>query len=237
MAGRAFAIGDLHGCVRELERVLAAIAPRAGDTVVCVGDYVDRGPDARATIDCLLDLAARPGIETVFLRGNHEDMFLDYLGRGGHFGDSFLANGGNATLASYDVVPGTPRAEVPTLLPAAHVGFLDALLPLHVAERHLIVHAGINPARALDEQTPEDLFWIREEFFERRHMLPQTVVFGHTPWREVLIDLPYKIGIDTGCVYGGMLTAIELGEGLLYQVRRGADDVRVTPLARGHAWP
>jgi serine/threonine protein phosphatase 1 len=237
VAARTFAIGDLHGCVRELERILAAIAPAAGDTIVFVGDYVDRGPDSRATIDCLLDLGRRSDLRTIFLRGNHEDMFLDYLGRDGHFGESFLGNGGNTTLASYDVAPGTPRGEVPSLLPAAHLAFLDALAPLHVDDRHVIVHAGINPARTLTEQTPDDLFWIREEFFERPHSLPQTVVFGHTPWRDVLVDLPYKIGIDTGCVYGGTLTAISLGEGLLYQLRRGADDVRVTPLPRGHAWP
>jgi serine/threonine protein phosphatase 1 len=95
-----------------------------------------------------------------------------------------------------------------------------------VADRFLLVHAGIRPTRGLDEQDPEDLLWIREEFIARPHNLPHTIVFGHTPQRHVLLDPPYKIGIDTGCVYGGRLTAIELNEGILHQVAYGDDHVR-----------
>src|SRR5207249_2483504 len=81
----------------------AARGPPAapGDTLVCVGDYLDRGPDSRTVIDTVMDLEQRPGVATVFLRGNHEDMCLAYLGRGGHYGESWMLNGGAATLRSY----------------------------------------------------------------------------------------------------------------------------------------
>ena len=92
------------------------------------------------------------------------------------------------------------------------------------------MHAGIRPGRALADQDEEDLLWIREEFITRPHDLPQTVIFGHTPQRDVYVDLPYKIGIDTGCVYGGWLTALEPTEGLLYQIAYGDRDVRESPL-------
>jgi serine/threonine protein phosphatase 1 len=74
------------------------------------------------------------------------------------------------------------------------------------------VHAGINPGYRLEDQGAEDLLWIREAFFAHPHDLPYTVVFGHTPQREVGFDLPYKIGIDTGLVYGGKLTCLDMTE-------------------------
>jgi serine/threonine protein phosphatase 1 len=92
------------------------------------------------------------------------------------------------------------------------------------------VHAGIRPDRPWAEQDEEDLFWIREEFIVPPHRLSQTIVFGHTPQRHVYVQLPYKIGIDTGCVYGGMLTCIELAEGVLHQVRLGERRVRQSAL-------
>jgi serine/threonine protein phosphatase 1 len=95
------------------------------------------------------------------------------------------------------------------------------------------VHAGIRPTRALEAQEPEDLLWIREDFISSRHDLPYTVVFGHTPQRRVLVDLPYKVGIDTGCVYGGRLTAFELGERVLFQVAYNERQVKQTPLPPG----
>ena len=77
------------------------------------------------------------------------------------------------------------------------------------------------PARQLEEQQTEDLLWIRQEFIFNPHRIGATVVFGHTPMRGVMIDLPYKLGIDTGLVYGGKLTCVEFNEGVLYQVSRG----------------
>jgi serine/threonine protein phosphatase 1 len=94
------------------------------------------------------------------------------------------------------------------------------------------VHAGILPARQLEEQDSEDLLWIRQEFIFNPHDAGAIVVFGHTPMRGVMIDLPYKLGIDTGLVYGGKLTCVELNEGVIYQCERGARRVigRQTPL-------
>jgi serine/threonine protein phosphatase 1 len=88
------------------------------------------------------------------------------------------------------------------------------------------VHAGIRPSRPLAAQQDEDLLWIRDEFIAAPHPLPYTIVFGHTPQRLVLADLPYKIGIDTGCVYGGALTCLSVPDGRVWQVRLGDSVVR-----------
>ena len=226
MTDRLFAIGDIHGCARELEVLLAGLPLAAGDTVACVGDYIDRGPASRQVIDLLLALRQRAGIRTVFLKGNHEDMCLSYVEQQGLWGEGWHLNGGVATLRSYGIDARLDGREVATRLPATHLEFLRSLVPYLLTDRYLLVHAGIRPGRALVDQDPEDLFWIREEFILTPHSLPQTIVFGHTPQRDVLVDVPSKIGIDTGCVYGGALTALELRDQILYQVRlRG---VRVT---------
>src|SRR5579862_9488446 len=99
-AARTFVIGDIHGCVDEVNCLLDALAPTADDTVVCLGDYIDRGPASKGVIDRLIRLR-REGPRCVFLKGNHEDMFLGFLGEGGAFGEAFLANGGAHTLRSY----------------------------------------------------------------------------------------------------------------------------------------
>ena len=100
--GRLFAIGDIHGCPDELAAILKSIALARGDTVVFVGDYVDRGPSACDVLEQLVELQRGPA-ETVFLKGNHEDMMLSFLGFPGHYGDSFLFNGGAQTLDSYGI--------------------------------------------------------------------------------------------------------------------------------------
>jgi serine/threonine protein phosphatase 1 len=230
MSGRLFAVGDIHGCLAELETLLHGLALTHDDTVVFVGDYMDRGPDSRGVVDACLALAERTDITTVFLKGNHEDMCLAYLGREGRWGEAWLGNGGAATLRSYGVDPRAGTAAALAAMPDAHLGFLERLQPSLVAEGWLFVHAGIRPDRAWAAQDEEDLFWIREEFILRPHGLPQTIVFGHTPHRSVLVDLPYKVGIDTGCVYGGALTALELPERTVHQVRFGERRVRTSPL-------
>jgi serine/threonine protein phosphatase 1 len=222
--GRLFAIGDIHGCPNELAAMLKSIKPQAGDTVVFAGDYVDRGPSSRDVIEQLIELPGH-GCECVFLKGNHEDMMLSFMGLPGHYGDSFLMNGGTATLESYGVgEPDLPRAI--EHVPQRHLEFFRNLAVSYLRPPYLFVHAGVLPGRQLDEQEVEDLLWIRQEFILSPHDLGQTVLFGHTPVREVMVDLPYKIGIDTGLVYGGKLSCLELTEGTLHQIGRGSRQVR-----------
>jgi serine/threonine protein phosphatase 1 len=228
--GRLFAIGDIHGCPDELAAIVKAIAPRADDTVVFVGDYVDRGPSARDAVEIVLELQKGPA-EIVTLKGNHEDMMLSFLGFRGHYGESFLFNGGAATMDSYDI--GEDHLEdAANYLPAEHLKFYRNLSLSYLRPPYFFVHAGILPTRQLEEQDSEDLLWIRQEFIFKEHEAGAIVVFGHTPMRGVMIDLPYKLGIDTGLVYGGKLTCIEVSEGVVYQCDRGTRRVkaRQTPL-------
>ncbi len=222
--GRLFAIGDIHGCPDELEAMLQAIAPGAGDTVVFVGDYVDRGPSARAVIDLALALE-KTHAEVVFLKGNHEDMMLSFLGLPGNYGESFLFNGGVATLESYGLKE-DDLAEARERIPEPHLDFFKSLAVSYLRPPYLFVHAGILPTRQLEDQQSEDMLWIRQEFILHPHQIDATVVFGHTPMRGVMVDLPYKLGIDTGLVYGGKLTCVEFTEGVLYQVQRGSRRVQ-----------
>jgi serine/threonine protein phosphatase 1 len=224
--GRLVAVGDVHGCVDELSTMLDAIAPAADDTIVFLGDYVDRGPSSRDVIDRLIELRDSGTCGTVFLRGNHEDMFLAFLGEEGRHGDVFLFNGGRMTLASYGLAAYSRGEEARAKLPESHLAFLRGLELHHLADPFLFVHAGISPLRSLEDQREEDLLWIREEFLRNRHRLPHTVVFGHTPQREVFWHLPFKIGLDTGCVYGNKLSSLDFTSGTLLQVERASRKVR-----------
>ncbi len=226
--GRLFAIGDIHGCADELDTMLKTIRPAPGDAIVFIGDYVDRGPSPHDVVEQLVELS-HSGCETVFLKGNHEDMMLSFLGLEGNYGESFLLNGGLATLDSYGIDE-ADFAHATEQMPRSHLDFLGSLAVCYLRPPYLFAHAGVMPARQLEEQRVEDLLWIRQEFIASSHELNYIVVFGHTPMRELLVDLPYKIGIDTGLVYGGKLSCIELTEGLLHQVGRGSREPRTRRL-------
>jgi serine/threonine protein phosphatase 1 len=215
-----FAIGDVHGCREELVRLLDALPLEDDDRLVFLGDYVDRGPDSAGVVTALLELAGSRR-HTTFLRGNHEDMLLEYLRPHGIYGDAFVTNGGRATAQSYGIGGTLTPAALADALPAEHLDFLARTTLMHRCPGVVCVHAGVRPGVPLAQQTKEDLLWIREEFLRPPHGLDATVVFGHTPHREVVTHLPGKLGIDTGCVYGGMLTAVELPARVVYQVRRG----------------
>jgi serine/threonine protein phosphatase 1 len=188
-----------------------------------LGDYVDRGPDSKGVVSYLIELAKHPArYGLIFLKGNHEDMFLSFLGLDGQHGDMFLHNGGRATLASYGCSNPRPLpAEALSFIPQAHLQFYSQLLSYYTMEPFLCVHAGVHPLKPLAEQTETELFWIRNQFIYSSHKLPYTVLFGHTPQRDVFFDLPFKIGLDTGLVYGNKLTCVETSEKTLYQVQRG----------------
>jgi len=189
-----YVIGDIHGCLDPLHRLITQLSLSETDEVIFLGDYIDRGPESRGVIDYLLTLRG----QYTFLMGNHERMFLDFLQ--GKDRTLFLYNGGTATLESYG---GLGR------IPAAHLAFMDRLRLYHETPGFFFVHAGIRPETPLQEQDERDLLWIREEFYAYSGRFPKTVVFGHTPMREVLMDED-RIGIDTACVYGNKLTCLIL---------------------------
>jgi serine/threonine protein phosphatase 1 len=222
--GRVFAIGDIHGCPEELGAMLKYIDAGSTDAVIFIGDYVDRGPSAKDVIELLIEYKRQhPG--AVFLKGNHEDMMLGFLGMQGNYGESFLFNGGFATMASYDIVDDAGLDEASERMPSSHLDFLQNLETSYLRPPFLFVHAGVHPERSLEEQESEDLLWIRQEFILNPHTLGHTVIFGHTPMRDVLVDMPYKIGLDTGLVYGGKLSCLEFTEGRCFQVSRGSKKV------------
>ena len=206
-----FAIGDIHGNLSHLEQLLEKIKPALNqekDTLVFLGDYIDRGPASKGVVDFILQLRKDlPHI--VCLKGNHEDMLLDWVLNGKNY-DLYLYNGGAATIKSY-----SPDGEFK--LPQEHLDFFTSLLLYYETEKYIFVHAGIRGGIPLEEQDPHDLIWIRDEFILSPHDYGKTVVFGHTPLQRVFIA-PNKIGIDTGAVYGGTLTCLELPAQRFYSV-------------------
>jgi serine/threonine protein phosphatase 1 len=229
-----YVIGDIHGCVDELRHLVEALPLARGDRLVFLGDYIDRGPDSRGVVSFLIELQKfYREVEWIFLKGNHEDMLLSYLGLNGQHGDMFLVNGGKATFESYGIAASraSPQ-EVLSAIPPEHLAFFERLESYHVMDPFLCVHAGVHPRKALLDQTDEELFWIRNTFIYSTHVLPFTVLFGHTPQPTVLYDLPYKVGLDTGLVYGNMLTCLEVDEKVLYQISRGRRSVNGTSVQR-----
>ncbi len=226
---RVFAVGDIHGHFQELSALLGNVISECKiderDQIVFIGDYIDRGPSSRQVIDHMLEIRAR-WPKTVFLKGNHEEMLLSFLGFGGQNGEFYLQNGGISFFASYGVEPVGPLSELIGKIPVAHLEFIKSLeLSVTLAE-FLFVHAGVNPAKPLNQQTSEDLLWIRKEFIYSPHDFGKTVVFGHTAFNQVYVDLPYKIGIDTGVAYGNKMTIAELVNGDLYQIAVGETAVQ-----------
>ena len=232
----SYVIGDIHGCADELRYLVDALPVQAHDEIVFLGDYIDRGPDSRGVVAFLIALQRQwRENKLVFLKGNHEDMLLSYLELSGRHGDMFLPNGGKTTVQSYGLSPeqATP-SRLNDALPPNHLAFYQALESYYISEPYLCVHAGVHPQRTLAEQSEEELLWIRHPFLYSSHILPYTVLFGHTPQHSVLYDLPYKVGLDTGLVYGNMLTCLNTDEKVLYQIGRGKK--RITKVAVERKW-
>ena len=204
---RLLAIGDIHGCLIQLQRLLEEVRPTADDQVVFLGDYIDRGPDSAKVIQELITFQEKFP-QTVYLRGNHEQMFLDFLK--GEDSTMFLMNGGDATLASYRACKLWP-------LPGKHLDFLKWLKYWHETEQFIFVHAGLRPGVPPAEQQPDDLLWIRGDFLDSDYDWGKIIVYGHTPCQEPLITLT-RVGLDTGCVYGRVLTCCDLLTGRIWQV-------------------
>ncbi|WP_164104650.1 metallophosphoesterase family protein [Candidatus Laterigemmans baculatus] len=210
MGGRLLAIGDIHGCSVALEALLEAIEPGKEDTVVTLGDYIDRGPDSRGVIDRLIALAGQTKL--VPLQGNHEQMMLDVL-QGRTTLATWTPHGGLATLNSFGFSGDR------NFLTAEQQAFFDSLLDYFETDTHFFVHANYDPQLPLNEQSIEMLRWrsLRDSIPEP-HISGRVAVVGHTANPEGgIFDLGHLIGIDTYCYGGGLLTAMEVGTGRFWQ--------------------
>lgn len=216
---RVYAVGDVHGRRDLLDDLIeqirshAATAQSAQNVLVMLGDYVDRGKDSKGVIDTLLGLEL-PGWQKVFLRGNHDQAILDFL-NDAQFYRAWRNFGAADTLLSYGVMPprfendaaiAKARDEFAEKLPVGHLNLISSLNYLHTEGDYLFVHAGIRPGIALDQQAPEDMLGIRDDFLLSQRSFGKVVVHGHTP-TDGPVKRRNRIGIDTGAFFSGRLTA------------------------------
>lgn len=211
MSGRIVAIGDVHGCARELEALLDKVGLQPRDRVVLLGDLVNRGPDSAGVIALARKYAHRA------LLGNHELRLLNYR------------KTGDPTHLK------KPDRETLKQLSAKDWDYLAAMpLTYHLPEmKTVLVHAGFLPGRAWHAQPARVVTRIqvvgpdgepakRAEYPDRPHWSeqwsgPPFVVYGHTPAKEAAVRR-WSLGIDTACVQGGKLTACILPTRELVQV-------------------
>lgn len=224
---RHLAIGDVHGCITALKTLFEFVGLRSDDTVVFLGDYIDRGPDSAAVLDFILDLGNTHKV--IPLRGNHELMMLDSREKKSWL-YSWLQYGGEETLASYagSVDPAAPFAEVPE----AHMDFLEnKLLSYYECDTHFFVHANADADKPLDKQPDASLYWRRFRNPER-HCSNKIMVCGHTIQTS---GLPASNGdaicIDTWAYGGGWLTCLEVESETVMQANE-AGETREFALAR-----
>lgn len=209
-----FVIGDVHGCLDELNELLMHHNPKT-EQLVFIGDYIDRGPDSFGVLKRVSDLVYNHGAWA--LRGNHEELFLN--------ADTvvdeelYLQNGGDSTYRSFPIEYDywTSRHEqVNDAFPDV-VTFIDSL-PYFIETEHVIfAHAGIDPFDDYWQNSPKDCLWIRDFFHHSPTVDTRNVVFGHTPTQYLNQDesddvwhKDNKLGIDGGCVFGGTLHGVKL---------------------------
>jgi len=221
-----YAVGDIHGRLDLLQRLLdlirldAKASPADRRTLIFLGDYVDRGPDSRGVVERLIG-GLPQGFDVHFLKGNHEAILLDFLAEPWRL-DHWLQNGGEETMRSYGVdtkgltylgaPPAAWRDAFAEALPEAHLRFFRNLQLSVSFGDYLFVHAGIRPGVPLGAQSEADLVWIRGPFLNHAEPFGKIVVHGHTPDKEP-VTRPNRVGIDTGAVFTGRLTALRLEDG------------------------
>ena len=222
-----YVFGDIHGCLKSFNILLEKLAPAPDDTVVTLGDYIDRGPSSKGVIDRLLQLQNETNL--VALKGNHELMMED--ARKGPPSSSFwLLNGGIETLESY-------QGRSLNNVPEEHWQFLSELKSHHIVDQFLLTHATPPFNKKMADCDDDDLYWTRF-----RNRLARTdgkiLVCGHTPQEERLPAFhDGNICLDTGCVHEGLLTALTLETGTYLQadeageIRAGHLDIQASVAA------
>lgn len=212
-AERIFAVGDIHGNYEKLVSLLAELPwNRTEETLVFLGDYIDRGKNSKDVVEYLINL--RKEAKCIFLLGNHEKLLLDYYASGSDYDLKLWRSfGGWQTIENY--TKGSGVWGRPSFLPASHLAFFRRLQPYYETRDYIFVHAGLRDGLHPSMQPLDDLVWTRKSFVETNHSFGKTIVFGHTPMRSPYVSAG-KIGIDTGAGYGNVLTAVELPAVIFY---------------------
>lgn len=201
MSGRTLAIGDIHGCDVALESILRAVVIHADDTVVILGDAIDRGPGSKQVLDRILQLSQE--CRVVFVLGNHEEMLLAAL-IDLRAVEGWLRYGGLATVDSYG---GDPHK-----IPETHIAYLKSAVNLWETDSEIFIHANLQADVPFDQQPVEWLRWTHLTGFEAPHPSGKRIVCGHTPQKSgVPLVLPGWVCIDTFACGGGWLTCLDAG--------------------------
>jgi len=191
-----FAIGDIHGCDEQLRQLLDSLDIWwPGGKVVFLGDYVDRGPDSKGVVDRIMAGPSKPGWEWIALKGNHEEMMVSALKFEKHV-SMWFENGGRETFESYGA-----RA------PAEVLNWMDSLPTMHVDRYRIFVHAGVDESEPLEQQSTRTLLWGRPIEGDTSTYWGKHLCHGHTPAAENPMTTGNRTNIDSGCVFGGLLTA------------------------------
>lgn len=216
---RAYAIGDVHGCIDHLDHLLKLIEEELKDYsgiayVIFLGDLIDRGGNSRNVIERVMNF--RPAnVRMIYLMGNHEEFLLKSLAGETETMRRWLEFGGDSCVLSYgltaehllsksneDAVIALHQA-----IPKEHISFIQSFGDTFTFGDYVFVHAGIRPGLPLDRQVHADLRWIREPFLNYQGDHGFIVVHGHTV-TETVDERANRIGIDTGAYCGGSLTAL-----------------------------
>ena len=209
---KTFIIGDIHGCLEMLKKLMDKITWSPDkDRLIFLGDYIDRGENPKGVVDYILDLTRRSSLVEC-LKGNHEAMLLDFLTGRDRF--MFIINGGWKTLESYGMYE---SSEDDSAIPSEHRDFYESLKLYIELEDYYVVHAGFKPGLDIKKQTEDEMLWIRKSFVSSDFDFGKKIIFGHTPFKEPLI-MQNKIGLDTGAVYGNSLTCLQLPEMIFHSV-------------------
>jgi serine/threonine protein phosphatase 1 len=218
---RVYAVGDIHGRADLLSELFGRIdddlksRPMANTIQVFVGDYIDRGPDSRGVIELLI--ARQQRHDVALLKGNHEDLALQFLSDPALL-STWKTVGGLNTVLSYGVVlprhrdtqsPHETSAALSQSMPDSHRHFLQSLALSFTCGDFFFVHAGVRPGVSFAKQSEHDLLWIREDFLLHEEDFGKVVVHGHTPARKPDIR-SNRINIDTGAYATGRLTCLVL---------------------------
>lgn len=201
MAGRTIAIGDIHGCDKALAAILDAIQPTTQDTIITLGDYIDRGPNSKRVVERLLEL--KKACILIPLLGNHEQMLLAAIENKAD-AEFWIQCGGQATLESYG---GDLRG-----IPDDHLKFVRECTFAYETETHLFVHANYDSAAPINEQDDYVMLWKHLTVpLPDPHISGKIAVVGHTPQMSGdILNAGHLICIDTWCFGDGWLTAFDI---------------------------